>query len=222
MDRHDPQNIQQPDASCSRLRFSHDRKRTHNQASSSGCADRVHRTVHRKKAEAKEADLVGAIDYVLTFQELKDVFEAMDIDLMQMEESDKDHSSRAGRIYARTGGVSEAVAATSKRLNPKQPISIRTQQADGIPACRTMIKELIAGDVRANFYEGMGCIGGCVGGPKSVIDRIQGCENVNEYGDMASYPTPIDNPYVIEMLHRLGFDTTESLLEESEIFTRHF
>ena len=31
---------------------------------------------------------------------------------------------------------------------------------------------------------------------------------------------PIDNPYVIELLHRLGFDTVESLLKESDIFTR--
>ena len=175
-----------------------------------------------KKAEAKEKDLVGAIDYVLTFQEMKDVFEAMDIDLAQMEESDKDHSSRAGRIYARTGGVSEAVTSTANRLDPKHPIPIRTQQADGIPACRIMINELIEGNVKANFYEGMGCVGGCVGGPKSIIDRAQGLANVNEYGDLATYPTPIDNPYVIELLHRLGFDTIESLLEESEIFTRHF
>lgn len=175
-----------------------------------------------KKAEAKEKDLTGAIDYVLTFQEMKDIFEAMGIDLYSQEESDKDHSSRAGRIYARTGGVSEAVAGTAKRLNPNHPVLIRTQQADGIPACRAMINDLIAGNVNANFYEGMGCIGGCVGGPKSIIDRSQGCENVNEYGNSAAYATPIDNPYVIELLHRLGFDTIESLLEESGIFTRHF
>jgi len=175
-----------------------------------------------KKAEAKEKDLAGAIDYVLTFQEVKDIFEAMDIDLSKLGESDKDHSSRAGRIYARTAGVSEAVAATSKRLEPSPSIPIRTRYADGIPACRAMINELIAGQVNANFYEGMGCVGGCVGGPKSIIDREQGRVNVNEYGDSATYPTPIDNPYVIELLHRLGFDTIESLLEESDIFTRYF
>ena len=73
-----------------------------------------------------------------------------------------------------------------------------------------------------NFFEGMGCAGGCVGGPKAIIDRNAGCENVNQYGDEATYKTPIDNPYVIELLHRLGFDTIESLLEDSEIFTRYF
>jgi iron only hydrogenase large subunit-like protein len=175
-----------------------------------------------KKAEARESDVAGAIDYVLTFQEVKDVFEAMDIDPAKMEESDKDHSSRAGRIYARAGGVSEAVKGTVERLNPNNPISIRTQKADGVPACKAMINELVAGNINANFYEGMGCVGGCVGGPKSIIDRSQGRDNVNEYGDSANFKTPIDNPYVIELLHRLGFDTVESLLEDSEIFTRHF
>lgn len=175
-----------------------------------------------KKAEAKEPDIADAIDYVLTFQEVKDIFDAMEINPAEMEESDKDHSSRAGRIYARTGGVSEAVSKTVKRLNPEHPIAIRTQQADGVPACKTMINELMAGNITANFYEGMGCVGGCVGGPKSIINRDDGKRNVDEYGDSATYPTPIDNPYVIELLHQLGFDSVESLLEDSEIFTRHF
>ena len=175
-----------------------------------------------KKAEARESDLVGAVDYVLTFQEVKDIFDSMDINPANMEESDKDHSSRAGRIYARSGGVSEAVKATVERLNPSHPISIRTKQADGVPACKAMINDLLEGNINANFYEGMGCIGGCVGGPKSIIDRSTGRDNVDEYGNQATYKTPIDNPYVIELLHRLGFDTIESLLEDSEIFTRHF
>lgn len=175
-----------------------------------------------KKAEARETDIAGAIDYVLTFDEVKDIFEALHIDPIYSEESEKDHSSRAGRIYARTGGVSEAVKETLKRINPNNPIEIRTKQADGVRACKAMVNELIAGNISANFYEGMGCIGGCVGGPKSILEASQGCENVNKYGESATTLTPIDNPYVIELLHLLGFDTVESLLADSEIFTRHF
>ncbi|HEX3075739.1 MAG TPA: [Fe-Fe] hydrogenase large subunit C-terminal domain-containing protein [Lachnospiraceae bacterium] len=175
-----------------------------------------------KKSEAREPDLVGDIDYVLTFQEVNDIFEAMNIDPAKMEESEKDHSSRAGRIYARTGGVSEAVVETLKRINPNPTVSIRTKQADGVSACKAMVNELLAGNMDANFYEGMGCNGGCVGGPKRIIDVDVAKDNVNDYGNQATYPTPIDNPYVIELLHRLGFDTVESLLEDSDIFTRHF
>ena len=175
-----------------------------------------------KKAEAREKDIADAVDYVLTFQEVRDIFEFAHIDPSKMKESEKDHSSRAGRIYARTGGVSEAVEKTVGRLNPDRKITVRTKQADGVPACRDMINQLKEGKSDANFFEGMGCVGGCVGGPKVMIDRREGREHVNEYGDAATYPTPIDNPYVIELLHRLGFDTVESLLEHSDIFTRDF
>lgn len=65
-----------------------------------------------KKAEAREKDLVGAVDYVLTFQEVRDIFAAAGIDPAKLEDRERDHSSRAGRIYARTGGVSEAVRST--------------------------------------------------------------------------------------------------------------
>lgn len=175
-----------------------------------------------KKAEIREKDLIGAVDYVLTFQEIDNIFGALEIDPSKLEESEKDHSSRAGIIYARSGGVSEAVKNTIDRLNPHRKITVKTKQADGVPACKAMLNELLSGNTKANFYEGMGCVGGCVGGPKAMIPAIQGRQNVNEYGDKASYPTPIDNPYVIELLHRLGFDTIESLLEHSDIFTRDF
>ncbi|NLK99584.1 MAG: iron hydrogenase [Clostridiales bacterium] len=175
-----------------------------------------------KKAEARDKDISDAIDYVLTFEEVEDIFKIMDINPAEMEDSEKDHSSRAGRIYAHTGGVSEAVKLTLERLNPNRNIAFRTQQADGVKACRELIENLKSGNCSANFYEGMGCKGGCVGGPKAIIPKEEARKNVEEYGQLASYPTPIDNPYVIELLNRLGFETIESLIEESDIFTRNF
>ena len=175
-----------------------------------------------QKAEARDKDIAGAIDYVLTFQEVQDIFNIMEIDPAKMEESEKDHSSRAGRIYAHTGGVSEAVKLTLERINPNREITLQTQKADGVKACRDLIKDILAGKTTANFYEGMGCEGGCVGGPKALIPHKEGRKNVEEYGKAAAYPTPIDNPYVIELLKQLGFETIDSLLDESDIFTRNF
>ena len=175
-----------------------------------------------KKAEAREPDLVGAIDYVLTFQEIQDVFDFAGIDPTQMEETTKDHSSKGGRIYARTGGVSEAVYSTLKNINPDKKISIKTQQANGVKECKAMINSLINGETNANFFEGMGCIGGCVGGPKAIINKEKGKKHVDEYGNQAKYKTPINNPYVIELLHRLGFDNIDDFLEHSDIFIRNF
>ena len=111
---------------------------------------------------------------------------------------------------------------TLKKINPNRQISIRTKQAEGVPQCRALIKNIQAGKAKENFFEGMGCVGGCVGGPKIMIDREEGRVNVNEYGETATYETPIDNPYVIELLERLGFNTIKDLLEDSDIFTRNF
>lgn len=175
-----------------------------------------------KKSEAREKDVAGAVDFVLTFQEVEDIFKIMDVNPAAFDESEKDHSSRAGRAYAHTGGVSEAVRLTLDRLNPDRKISIRTQQADGIPACKAMINDLLSGNTSSNFFEGMGCVGGCVGGPRAMIPREQGRVNVERYCISAHYQTPIDNPYVIELLRRLGITTVEDLLEKSNIFTRTF
>ena len=173
-----------------------------------------------KKAEAKEPDLLGAVDYVLTFQEVRDIFAAADIHPETLAEAERDHASRAGRIYARAGGVSEAVQATVQTLHPDRDIRIRTRQAAGIPACRAMIESIRTSDRDANFFEGMGCVGGCVGGPKAILAKEKGRENVERYGDLAEYATPLDNPYVLEMLQQLGFETVDDFLEHSEIFNR--
>ncbi len=175
-----------------------------------------------KKAEAREKDIADAVDYVLTFHEIRDVFNAARIDPAKMSEDERDHSSRAGRIYATTGGVSEAVQKTVKRINPDRTIAVRAMQADGVVACKAMLSDLKEGKISANFIEGMGCVGGCVGGPKVLIPKEEGRKNVYEYGDKAAYQTPAENPYVVELLKRLGFETLESLVEHSDMFTRDF
>ncbi|HWR24115.1 MAG TPA: [Fe-Fe] hydrogenase large subunit C-terminal domain-containing protein [Feifaniaceae bacterium] len=175
-----------------------------------------------KKAEAREKDVSDSTDFVLTFHEIRDIFEFAGIDPADMEEDERDHSSRTGRIYAGTGGVSEAVQSTLERISPNRRITLRAAQADGVPACKVMLNDVLSGKITANFIEGMGCVGGCVGGPKILIPREEGRKNVYEYGNKAAYQTPAENPYVVELLHRLGFDTVESLLEHSDIFTRDF
>ncbi len=175
-----------------------------------------------KKAEAREPDIADAVDYVLTFQEVRDIFDFADIHPEKMAEDNRDHSSMGGRIYARTGGVSKAVQDCVKRLNPDRKIKVHAVQANGVPACKQLLNDLKEGKLDANFLEGMGCVGGCVGGPRALIDRDVARKNVNRYGEEAAAPTPIDNPYVIDLLHRLGFPTVESLLENDDLFTRKF
>lgn len=175
-----------------------------------------------KKAEARQADIADAVDYVLTFREMADIFNAAGIEPNNLEEDLRDHSSAAGRLYARTGGVSTAVAETVKRIAPGRHLQVKARQANGVPECKTMLKDVMEGKLDANFLEGMGCVGGCVGGPRIIIDKEQGTRNVNEYAARTEEKTPIDNPFVFEMLKRLGFDSTESLMKKKNMFMRDF
>ncbi len=175
-----------------------------------------------KKSEAREQDIAGAVDFVLTFQEVQDIFDAADIHLDELTDNKKEHSSRAGRIYARKGGVSEAVQQTTIQLRPDREIKVKAEQADGIPACRAMIKRIQNKETDANFFEGMGCRGGCVGGPKAIVDKETGHRLVDEYGESAPFATPLENPYVMKLLEESGWNTIEEFIENSDWLTRDF
>lgn len=175
-----------------------------------------------KKSEAKEPDVADAIDYVLTFQEVQDIFSAADIDLIKLKEVSKEHSSGSGRMYAKTGGVSEAVQKAVRQLRPKSSIQVKAEQAEGVRECRVLLERLEKGETTANFFEGMGCVGGCVGGPKAILPMEIGTKLVEEYVENADYQTPLENPYVMKLMEQLGFEDVESLLEEQSLFVREF
>lgn len=175
-----------------------------------------------KKQEAKEPDIRDAVDYVLTFQEVQDIFDAADIHPDELADTEKEHASKAGRLYARTGGVSQAVAEMVDQLRPDRSIRVHSEQADGPKACMEMIQRIKEGRTEANFFEGMGCAGGCVGGPKAVLNVEEGTKHVDAYGCNAKFRTPLENPYVRKVLEELGLRTVEELLTEDGLLTRNF
>ena len=175
-----------------------------------------------KKAESKDPDLAGAIDYVLTYQELQDLFSVTDIDLENQEEESSPHASRTGIGYAYSGGVAEAVELTVKALNQGADITFESRTADGVPDCKALIEDILAGNRQANFFEGMGCRGGCVGGPKAIRPKEEGKEAVRAYGKESRFETPMENLYLIELLNRLGFSTIEEFLQKSDLYDRIF
>ncbi|MEZ3468579.1 MAG: iron hydrogenase [Schaedlerella sp.] len=175
-----------------------------------------------KKKEAREPDIADAVDYVLTFQELQDIFRAADIHPEELADLEKEHASKAGRLYARTGGVSHAVTEMVYQLHPDREIQVRAEQADGTKACMEMIRRIKEGKTDANFFEGMGCVGGCVGGPKAILGVEEGTGYVDAYAGKAPYNTPLENPYVRKVLEELGLGTVEELLTEDELLVRDF
>ncbi len=139
-----------------------------------------------------------------------------------MPEDSQPHASTTGISYAYAGGVAAAVKRTLEKLNPDRKIKLATRRADGVPGCKEMINDILAGNRDGNFFEGMGCIGGCVGGPRAIIPKEEGKKQVQAYADAAEFETPMENPYVIGMLKALGFNTVEEFLTKSHLYDRQF
>jgi iron only hydrogenase large subunit-like protein len=171
-----------------------------------------------KKAEAKEPDLKGAIDYVLNFRELQEIFKALDINLEELQADEKDQASFGGRVYARTGGVSFSVKTVVNRLEPTRVIKLKAKKVDGVKECKKVLNDLRDGKrIDANFIEGMGCPGGCVGGPRTNIDVEKATKMVNEFGEDSFIMTPFDNLNVMKILKQLGINSIEEIMENNEI-----
>lgn len=165
-----------------------------------------------KKNEAKDKDLRDAIDFVLTFRELDEIFKAVEIDLASLPDKQYIQSSIGGRIYARTGGVSKAVELSLKRLG-YQGVEFKPIQVDGVKDCKEILDKLKNGVVEANFIEGMGCKGGCVGGPRVNIEIAKATELVNKYGEDSKYQSPVDNDRISIIMERIGVNFPEDILE---------
>lgn len=178
-----------------------------------------------KKSEAKEKDLLGDIDYVLTFAELKDIFDTLNIDPENLEEDvSTEYASRGGRLYARTGGVSIAIGEMIEKLFPEKYHLLNAIQGNGVKECKVLLTKAQNREVNANFIEGMGCVGGCVGGPKALIDSISGKHRVDKFAEDSKIKTSIDSNCMKDILSRIGINTIDDFKDKdkTKIFDREF
>jgi len=159
-----------------------------------------------KKSEAQLPELKGAVDFVLTFQELATIFEATEIDPAGQPDEENSQASWGGRVYGRSGGVSVAVETTLEKLVPVRAQSFVALKIDGIPDCQKALEAIHRGETSANFIEGMACKGGCVGGPGRILSPQEGTEHINAYGNAAASQTAVENPHVYSLLARLGHE----------------
>ena len=143
-----------------------------------------------KKAEAQLDSVKPYVDSVLTFEELQALFDSMDIDVTSLEEDVLDNASYYGRIFARSGGLSDAV----KQALIEQNIDFDLKPAvcDGIEACKTALLKKSKNVLDANFIEGMACVGGCIGGAGCLTHGEKNKAQVDEYGKEALEKTITD------------------------------
>lgn len=136
-----------------------------------------------KKAEAQLESVKPYVDTVLTFEELQALFDSRDIDITALEEDVLDNASYYGRIFARSGGLSDAVKQGLVEQNID--FELKAIPCDGIEACRTALLRKSKNVLDANFIEGMACVGGCIGGAGCLTHGEKNKAQVDEYGKEA-------------------------------------
>ena len=133
-----------------------------------------------KKMEFQKESVSPYIDSVLTFEELQALFDSRDMEISGLEENVLDNASYYGRIFARSGGLSDAVAQALKEQN--LDFEAKTVACDGIEACRMALLKASKNVLPGNFIEGMACVGGCIGGAGCLTHEEKNKAEVDKYG----------------------------------------
>lgn len=144
-----------------------------------------------KKAEVQSESVKPYVDAALTFEELQALFDSRDIDITTLEEGVLDNASYFGRIFARCGGLSDAVAEELKEQG-LDDFELKPCSCDGIEACRVALMRKSKNLLDANFIEGMACVGGCIGGAGCLTHGEKNKAEVDKYGREAMEKTIAD------------------------------
>ena len=116
-----------------------------------------------KKLEIQRVE--DSADYVLTFEELAAMFDAMGINPAEEAENEQD-GSKPGKNFAQSGGVAASVAQVLDEEGFDLPVSCT--KCNGAKECKKFLMLMNAGKMPDDILEGMACEGGCVAGPGGV------------------------------------------------------
>ncbi len=143
-----------------------------------------------KKAEVKKPEVSKYVDSAITFEELQALIDSRDIDIQSLDEELLDNASYFGRIFARSGGLADAVAEGLKEHNiDESQFKLNAVSCDGIEACRAALLKASKGIGNVNFIEGMACTGGCIGGAGCLTHGEKNKAEVDKYGHEATEQT---------------------------------
>lgn len=133
-----------------------------------------------KKMEFKKETVAPYIDCVITFEELQALFDSKDIDITELEETKLEGASYFGRIFARSGGLTDAVKQSISEQG--SDIELKPVICDGIEECKIALLKLRKNMLDGNFIEGMACQGGCIGGNGCLTHMAKSRMDVEKYG----------------------------------------
>lgn len=112
-----------------------------------------------KKSEYQDTEVEGIIDAVITFKELKEIFENLRIELNQLPESEFDPPhANVGKSFALAGGLIKTADISSDIL-AKDVIIV-----EGMEKVEEIIKDVAKNKIKSEFIDILFCEG-CINGP---------------------------------------------------------
>ncbi|MDR1392187.1 MAG: monomeric [FeFe] hydrogenase [Clostridiales bacterium] len=134
-----------------------------------------------KKNEFRKSEIADFIDSVLTYEELEALFISRNINVTELDEEVLNGGTYFGRVFARSGGLSEAVVQGLKE-NEKSDFQVKSIACSGIEECKIALMKAKNDSFDSNFVEGMACVGGCVGGPACLNRKNKNKKDVDDHG----------------------------------------
>lgn len=150
-----------------------------------------------KKGEVQREEVRPYVDAAMTFEELQALFDSRDLDITTMDEDVLDNASYFGRIFARSGGLSDAVTEALKEQG-LEDFLLKPCACDGIEECKIALLKKRKNLLDANFIEGMACVGGCIGGAGCLTHGEKNKAEVDKYGREALEKTIADATSVLK------------------------
>ena len=151
-----------------------------------------------KKMEFQKESVRPYIDSVITFEELQALFDSKDVNITELGEELLDNASYYGRIFARCGGLADAVQESLKEQGID--FDLKATSCNGIEECRVALIKKSKNLTDANFIEGMACVGGCIGGAGCLTHGEKNKAEVDKYGMEAHEKTISDAISMVTML----------------------
>ena len=125
-----------------------------------------------KKGEVRKPEVHQYVDYVMTFEELQAMIDSKDIAVDQLPETELDTATYYGRVFARTGGLSEAVTeavreqkAAAEAAKADAPDGAGTSGAVASGEAGASGKPMSANSEAGNPATGDGTVSGASGKP---------------------------------------------------------
>lgn len=121
----------------------------------------------------------GAVDNVMSFEELQAFFDAREVDIASLDDTPLDNASFYGRIFAKCGGIAQGIKEVGADMGIED---IRPVYMNGLEECKAELTKLKFNKSVNNFFEGMACDGGCLNGALCLNHGPKNVQDVDRYG----------------------------------------